>query len=194
MPNVVVFTSIPAPPSRPVVSFQPARCTRAPNFFFSACARSRVRLITYTRPTSRWSNANTTARAPPPAPSTTAVSRPRSHPGAATWRLARKPSTSVFVDRNVSPSCQSVLAAPTARARSSGSDIAVGAQILDKRRKLVGWHRFTPILSIELVLLDPIVVNQWGTRMTGRPGDDTDSFVFFTHYFATLCCFGDRCM
>src|SRR5678816_4190997 len=74
------------------------------------------------------------------------------------------------------------------------ADIAVGAQILDKRRKPVGWHRFTPILSIELVLLDPIVVNQWGTRMTGRPGDDTDSFVFFTHYFATLCCFGDRCM
>jgi len=67
--------------------------------------------------------ANTTARAAPPAPSTSASSA-ASQPAAQASRLARKPSTSVLVERNSPLSIQSVLAAPTARARASGNDSA----------------------------------------------------------------------
>ena len=44
-------------------------------------------------------------------------------------RLAVKPSTSVLVESRRPLSYQSVLAAPTARARSSGSDIASAASL-----------------------------------------------------------------
>ena len=64
------------------------------------------------------------ARAEPPAPSTTASPARFSQPGTQASRLAVKPSTSVLVESKRPLSYQSVLAAPTARARSSGSDIA----------------------------------------------------------------------
>src|SRR6185312_1606058 len=120
MPSDVQLTRRPAPPSRPVISFHFAARTRAPNFFCNAFTRSSVRLITVTLPAPRDSNPNTTARAPPPAPSTIAFSRPRSQPGAELSRLPRNPSTSVLVERRTSPAYHRQLAAPTAVARSSG--------------------------------------------------------------------------
>src|SRR5215208_6068865 len=63
------------------------------------------------------------ARDEPPAPSTSA-SVALSHPPAQASRLLVKPSTSVLVERSSPPSYHSVLAAPTALARASGSDSA----------------------------------------------------------------------
>ena len=53
----------------------------------------------------------------------------RSQPGAQASRLSKNPSTSVLVERSTPPSSHNVLAAPTARARSSGCDSASAASL-----------------------------------------------------------------
>src|SRR3974390_1989825 len=152
------------------------------------------------RPPSRGISAKTTARAPPPAPSTTAVSSPRSQPGAAESRLARKPSTSVLVERSRSPSYQRVLAGPTAparpralvrlgqrkrcllvRHRDIAADIAVFAQMCDKIGEFFGRYRFATVFGIEIVLFDPVIVDQRRARVAGRPGYNADSLTFLAH-------------
>jgi hypothetical protein len=103
-----------------------------------------------------------------------------------------KPSTSVLVERRRPPSSQSVLAAPTARARSSGSDKASAASLcgtvtvrpdIAARREWVikslncSGHRLAPILGVKAVLLDPIIVNERRAGMPDRPTDHTGGFV-----------------
>src|SRR5674476_1356839 len=154
------------------------------------------------RPTLRWISAKITARAPPPAPNTAAVSRPRSQPGVAASRLARKPSTSVLVERSVSPSYHSVLAEPDERARAVvrlrqrkhrllvrhadvAADIAMLAQMRDELGEFFRRHRLAPVFGVEIMLLDPIIMDQRRARMRRRPGHDADCLAFLAHASAT---------
>ena len=67
-----------------------------PNVAASASARASVRLTIWSGPNPRCRSAQTTARAAPPAPSTTAAPGSRSQPTACSSRLAMKPGASVL--------------------------------------------------------------------------------------------------
>ena len=111
-------------------SSQRAGCTAAPNTWRNASARSSVRLTTTMRPMPRARRPWTTARAAPPAPSTTTCFRLAIPARRADVEIGQK-SFDIGVGRaqDAMPSSHNVLAAPTARARSSGSDSASAASL-----------------------------------------------------------------
>ena len=45
------------------------------------------------------------------------------------------------------------------RYRNVGADIAIGVQILHKIGEFLGRHRLAPIFGVDLLLLDPVVVD-----------------------------------
>ncbi len=156
MPNVVVLTSIPAPPSKPVVSFQPARCNaRAKNVFSSALAPDRGSGdYMYAADLRCWSNANNHRPPPPPAPSTDGgleAAVPSRRRPRRDWQ--ENPRRRYWSDRNVSrhnkaccrTDCTRAIVAPIMPARpllvwhgDIRADIAVCRAGSDKRSKLVG--------------------------------------------------------
>ena len=138
---------------------------------------------------------------PPPAPSTIALSKPRSQPGVAASRLARKPSTSELVERSsrprttaywrrrprarVRPASRAASAASLVRHGDVGADIAARAQDFDEIGELGRRHRLAPVFGVDVVLLDPVIVDQRRARMLDRPADDTCRLARFVHCSAT---------
>src|SRR5450759_1399028 len=65
------------------------------------------------------------------------------------------------------------------------ADIAVLAQMRDELGEFIRRHRLAPVFGVEIMLLDPIIVDQRRARMRRRTGHDADCLTFFAHASAT---------
>ena len=145
-----------------------------------------VRLARCTRLMPRSISPNTTARAEPPAPSTSASSA-LSQPGAQASRLLIKPSTSVLVEHS-SPSSipQRIGGADRAgalvrlrqrqrallvRNGDVGADEAAQRQPEHEILELVGRHRLDDVAALDAERAQPVMMDQRRARMRGRPSD-----------------------
>ena len=98
-----------------------------------------------------------------------------------------KPSTSVLVERSSPPSYHSVLAAPTARARSSGFVSASARSLcgmvtlaptkpcvercMHEFCEALGRHRLDAVAALDAERAQPVMMDQRRARMRRRPSD-----------------------
>ena len=67
------------------------------------------------------------------------------------------------------------------RQRDIRPDISARAHLLHERREPFRRHCFAPILGIQPILFDPVIVNQRGAGMRGRPADHACGAQRFGH-------------